>query len=89
MSPTSSHVSVAVFINDPELYCTLNFSFESADPMVTPLPWAMVVCPAPMEATFTTVPTGKATELFGGTVRVFAEAFDIVTSFPASVRARV
>ena len=61
----------------------------SAEPIVTPDPAAMVVCPAPIDATLTTVPTANATDEFGGTVNVFADALFIVTIFPASVNANV
>lgn len=44
----------------------------------------MVVCPAPYCTTSIAVPTANATDEFGGTVKLFAEATFISTVLPAS-----
>ena len=56
---------------------------------VTPDAPASVTCPAPYWNTSITVPTGKATEAFSGTVMVTADAEVDSTTAPASVRASV
>lgn len=57
--------------------------------IVTPAPAAIVVAPAPSCCTISLVPIAKATEAFGGTVRVLAEALSIVMCLEASVRTKV
>lgn len=49
----------------------------------------MVQVPVPKFRTVTIVPVGKATDEFGGTVKVFALATVIVTTRPASAKTKV
>jgi hypothetical protein len=89
MSPITVNTLLAVqIIVMADLLALIIGALEVApvDVIVTPLPAARVVNPAPIDWTLICSPAAK-TE--GGTVRVIAEALDVVTSLPESEATRV
>ena len=92
MSPTTTQVSVAVLIAVAEEYWALNTGAAGTAPvlfMVTPTPSSIVVSPAPIEITVILLPTGNATELFGGIVTVTALALSEVITDLSSAKTAV
>lgn len=57
--------------------------------MVTPPAAVSVICPAPSWMTVSVVPIGNATLAFVGTVKVLADASDMVTKLFASAKTAV
>ena len=71
MSPTTCHVSVAVFIAVADECAILNTGAAGTNPvllMVTPAPIAKLVRPAPIDMTVRLAPIGYATDELGGIV---------------------
>jgi hypothetical protein len=75
---------VAVFIHAADLYCAKVGAeavvAEDKTVVVPDVTAEIVVIPAPMLRTVSTVPTGKATEAFVGILKALADALLMVTS---------
>jgi len=85
-----THSLVARFLRPTVEPCTRKVSGDPAGTVrVTPDPATSVTDPDPIRYTSTTVPTGKATLEFGGTVTVVADAEFISITSPASDKTRV
>ena len=82
------HESVPLLMRVADDHCALMFS-PCVPFTVTPAPAVRVVCPVFVCKATIVVPIGKATDEFGGMVKVLADPTFISTNLPSSDSARV